>query len=138
MRVLAIDFGEKRIGLALSDPLGFTAQGLDTLYREDDNSVFVHLDKLCREKEVSKCLVGLPLQMNGEVGSKAKEVLQWIEKLKGVLSCEIQTIDERLSSREVERLMIHQGLSRKKRKTKSDQLSAIILLQNYLERNRYK
>lgn len=136
MRTLAIDLGEKRVGLAVSDPLGFTAQGLESYMRKHKPEDFDHIRSICREKKVSKCVVGLPLLMNGDMGPKAKDTLQWVEELKKRLECEVVTWDERLTTRQVTRLMIDQGLSRQKQKDRADQLSAILILQSYLDTHR--
>ena len=135
-RILSIDYGEKRVGLAISDPLGFTAQGLKTVEQTKPEVLLNEIKKICEDRSVVTCIVGLPLLLSGEQGSQAKTVLGWIETLKVKIPCPIKTWDERLSSKEVGRLMISQGLSRKKQKTKSDQLSAILILQNYLESQR--
>lgn len=136
MRILAIDYGEKRIGLALSDPLGFTAQGLVTLEHTDRSSAVKSLKRLCEEHEVGEIVVGLPLEMNGQAGFKAKEVLEFVSELKKMIPLTVNTWDERLSTRQVTRLMIQQDLSRKKRKEHQDQLAAILILQTYLETKR--
>ena len=137
MRILSIDLGDKRVGLAISDPLGFSAQGLDTFERaKSSKDDFDHLKKICVERKVTKCVVGLPLRLTGEAGPKAKQVLEWVDKLKTVLPCPVETWDERFTSKEAERLVITQGLTREKRKEKSDQLAAILILQSYLENRR--
>jgi len=135
MRILSIDLGDKRVGLAVCDPLGYTAQGLDSFMRKHGASDFEHIRSICREKKVSKCIVGLPLLMNGDVGPKAKETLLWTEELKKNLDCEVISWDERLTTRQVTRLMIDQGLSRQKQKERADQLSAILILQSYLDQH---
>ena len=136
MRILSIDFGEKRIGLAISDPLGITAQGLESYSREGGDRDFAYFRNLCEKEQIVKCVVGLPLCMNGQIGYKAREVLEWVSQLQTKLSCPVQTWDERLTTREATRLMIQQGLSRKKQKAKNDQLAAILILQNYLDAHR--
>lgn len=136
MRILGIDFGEKRIGLALSDPLGFTAQSLDTLMRQNKNQVLHDLSVLCKERGVGEVVIGLPVNMNGSVGPKAKEVLDFIPKMEAALGVPVKTWDERLSSRQAGRLMIEEGLSRRKQRSKSDSLAAILILQSYMESKR--
>ena len=135
-RILGIDYGEKRIGLAISDPLGITAQGLESYVRRGTADDFRHFKEICSSKQVSKCVVGLPLMMNGDTGPKAKEVLEWKAKLEKETGLPVETWDERLTTREVERLMISQGMSRQKRKDKNDLLAAVLILQNYLDRHR--
>lgn len=136
MRILGIDFGAKRIGVAVSDPLGFTAQGIQTLENKERKKMFEDLAGLCREYAVSEVVIGLPINMNGSMGPKAKEILDLLPELEKALGVPIKTWDERLSSREVGRVMIEQGLSRQKQKKHSDQLAAILILQSYLESKR--
>lgn len=136
MRILGIDFGEKRIGLALSDPLGFTAQSLDTLMRQNKNQVLQDLSVLCKERQVGEVVIGLPVNMDGSVGPKAKEVLDFIPKMEAALGVPVKTWDERLTSRQAGRLMIEEGLSRRKQRSKSDALAAILILQSYMESKR--
>ena len=135
-RTLGIDLGDKRIGVAVSDPMGIIAQGLKTIQNEGPLRTFPQIETVCREKEVGTVVVGLPLMMSGEVGERAKIVLAWVEELKKRVACEVVTWDERLTSVEAQRLMIRQGLSRKKQKENSDELSAILILQNYLDSRR--
>ena len=135
-RILAIDYGEKRIGLAVSDPLGFTAQGLETLIHKDKKSFFESLAKICKDYEVREIVIGLPINMNGSIGPKAKEILELIPDLENTLQLPVKSWDERLSSRQVGRLMIEEGLSREKRKGASDRLAAVVILQSYLESKR--
>ena len=136
MRILSIDFGEKRIGLAVSDPLGYTAQGLPTLKRQNKEQVLRDIAGTCREWEVREILIGLPVNMDGTTGPKAKEVLNFVPLLEKACSLPVKTWDERLSSRQAGRLMIEEGLSRQKQRMQSDQLAAILILQSYLESKR--
>ncbi|OGW82601.1 MAG: Holliday junction DNA helicase RuvA [Omnitrophica bacterium RIFCSPHIGHO2_02_FULL_51_18] len=138
MRILALDFGEKRIGAAVSDPLGFTAQGLETIENKGKQNVFQALKELCRETNAEEMVIGLPVNMNGTVGPKAKQVLDLVPELQKELGIPVSTWDERLSSRQALRLMIEEGLSRVKQKKQSDQLAAMIILQGYLESKRPK
>lgn len=136
-RTLGIDLGDKRIGVAVSDPMGIIAQGLKTIQNEGPLRTFPQVLAVIREQSVATVVVGLPLMMNGELGERAKKVLEWVEELKKQASdCQVVTWDERLTSVEAQRLMIRQGLSRKKQKENSDELSAILILQNYLDSRR--
>lgn len=133
MRILGIDYGEKRIGIALSDPLGITAQGLATLehtQREDDIKKIL---TIIQEKEVNRIIVGLPKHMDNTVGDKAREVLSFIDLLKEHTNIPIETIDERLSTVRATRAMLEGDLSRKKRKERIDMIAAQLILQNYLD-----
>lgn len=136
-RTMGVDLGDKRIGVAVSDPLGISAQGLKTIQNEGPLRTFPQILAVIREKAVGTVVVGLPLMMNGELGDRARKVLEWVEELKKQApDCQVVTADERLTSVEANRLMIRQGLSRKKQKENSDELSAILILQNYLDSRR--
>ena len=135
-RILGIDFGEKRIGLAVSDPLGFTAQGISTLPHTGLKNVIEALAGICRQHEVREIVIALPVNMNGSLGPKATEILQLVPRLEAALSLPVKTWDERLSSKQVGRLMIEGGVSREKRKKESDRLAAVLILQSYLESKR--
>ena len=130
--------GTVRIGLALSDPLGMTAQGLETLRVESKAKTLEALKKLCRDREVTEIVLGLPVNMNGTHGPKAQEVLKWVDPLKEATGIPVSTWDERLTSREADRLMVEEGLSRKRQKMESDRMAATLILQNYLEFKRIK
>lgn len=136
MRILGIDFGEKRIGLALSDPLGFTAQGLETVLRQNKAQVLKDLKTLCQERQVSEVVIGLPINMDGTIGPKAKEILELVPKMEKEFAVPVKTWDERLTSRQAGRLMIDEGLSRQKQRAQSDRLAATLILQGYLESKR--
>lgn len=136
MRILAIDFGDKRIGLAISDPLGYTAQGLTTLPNTGKKAFFEALSKLCSEREVGEIVFGLPVNMNGTMGPKAQQVMGLVAEIEEKMQVPVKTWDERLSSRQVTRVMIEGGLSREKQRKTSDQLAAIVILQSYLELKR--
>ena len=135
-RILGIDFGDKRIGLAISDPMGWTAQSIPTLQNISSAQVLDSLAKLCREREIGEVLIGLPINMNGTIGPRAQKILDLVPELEKALGVPVKTWDERLTSREVGRLMIEQGLSRQKQKSRSDELAATILLQGYLDSKR--
>jgi putative Holliday junction resolvase len=136
MRILGIDFGEKRVGVAISDPLGFTAQGLETLHPKGKKDLLARLGELCRAHDVGEIVIGLPVNMNGSQGPKAKEVLALVPELEKTLGLAVRTWDERLTSREAGRLMVQEGLSRQKQRMHSDRMAATLILQNYLESKR--
>ncbi len=138
MRILSVDFGEKRIGLALSDPLGFTAQGLETLERKNIKQVIASIAETAKKNDVGEIVIGLPINMDGSQGFKAQEVLKFAPELEKAAGVPVKTWDERLTSREAGRLMIEQGLSRKSQRANSDRLAATLILQNYLEFRRPK
>ena len=122
--------------MAISDPLGFTAQGLETLRVTSKQKTLDHLVGLCKERGVGEIVVGLPVNMNGTLGPKAAEILEWIKRLEEAAGVPVKTWDERLTSREAGRLMIEEGLSRQKQRDHSDRLAATLILQNYLESRR--
>ena len=136
MRILAIDYGQKRIGLAVSDPLGLTAQGIDTILNLNKKQVMSALLKICNDQKVSEVVIGLPVNMNGGLGPKATEIMNLIPVMEKELNLPIRTWDERLTSRAAGRLMIEQGLSRKRQKEGSDRLAATMILQMFLESRR--
>lgn len=135
MRVLALDVGEKNIGVAISDELGWTAQGLPNLKCKTKDEDIAAIVELAKAKKVSEIVVGMPINLDGSLGKKAKEVAGFVEDLKKELNLPIKVWDERLSSKEAERVMLEADLSRKKRKAKIDRLAAQLILQNYLDAN---
>lgn len=136
MRILSIDYGQKRVGLAVSDPLGFTAQGLPTIEGASSKELIAEIGRVCKEWSVEEIVVGMPVNMDGSLGPKANETNAFIERLKTGVAVPVTTWDERLTSREAGRLMIEEGLSRKKQRAQSDRIAATLILQNYLEARR--
>jgi putative Holliday junction resolvase len=136
MRILGIDYGDVRVGVAVSDPLGFTAQGLETIQNRSKKFVLESLVKICSEYQVGEVVIGLPINMNGTMGPRAKGVMDLVPELEAALKVPVKTWDERLSSRQVERFMLEGGLSRQKRKDNSDRLAATLILQTYMESKR--
>jgi len=133
MRILALDVGEKNIGVAISDELGWTAQGLPTLRRQTKDRDTCAIANIVEEKCVTRIVVGMPISLDGSLGKKAREVASFVEDLKRRLRLPIKVWDERITSVQAERLMLEADLSRKKRKKKIDQLSAQLILQSYLD-----
>ncbi len=136
MRILGIDLGEKRVGLALSDPLGYTAQGLETLRVKNKKETLASLAEICKKNEVQEIVIGLPVNMNGSYGPKAEEVQTLVPVLEKITGVPVRTWDERLTSRQAGRLMIEEGLSRRKQRNNSDRMAATLILQSYLESKR--
>ncbi len=133
MTILALDVGEKRIGVAVSDSLRIIAQGFPTILYKDDKTTFERLKEIVETRNVERIVVGLPLNLDGTAGRQAQYVLRFVEKLKKEFHQEILTWDERFSSQGAERILLDAGVRRKKRKEKLDQLSAQWILQGYLE-----
>jgi putative Holliday junction resolvase len=133
MRVLALDHGTKRVGLAISDEMGMIAQPLTFLPAEPIARLFEGVKKVIAEKNVEQILVGIPRNMDGSYGPAAEKARKFIEQLKGTVTIPIRTWDERLTSAQANRDMIQGGLRREERKLKADQTAAAILLQSYLD-----
>lgn len=133
MRILGLDVGSKRIGIALSDEMGWTAQGKGALIRKGMSKDIEEISQLVAQYGVEEIVVGLPLNMNGSLGVGAREVLSFIEKIKGPIGLPIKTWDERLSTVAVERTLLEGDVSRKKRKNVIDKLAAVFILQGYLD-----
>ena len=134
MRIMALDVGSKRIGVALSDPLKITAQGLQTFQRTTLEEDVKGLWQLIDEHEVSQLVVGLPKNMDGTIGFKAEEVQQCIADLTAERKIEIIWIDERLTTVSAERVLLEADVSRAKRKKVIDKMAAVVILQSYLDR----
>jgi len=134
LKILGIDMGERRIGLALSDPLGFTAQGLKTIQIKTSEEICDKLMEVIREKEADKLVFGLPKNMNGTLGPQALKVKEFAQKLKSISQLPVDFEDERLSTVSAEQVLLLADQSRAKRKKAIDRLSAVIILQTYLDR----
>ena len=133
MRVLGLDVGERRIGVALSDPLGITAQRLTVIQRRDPVRDLEAVADLARAHAVEAIVVGLPLMMSGEPGEQAKKVTGFIEALRHTVSCPVHALDERLTTLQGERALLETDTRRKRRKELIDQLAAQLILQAYLD-----
>ena len=132
-RILALDHGTKRIGVALSDELGWTARPLETYERRTLDLDITHIVDLVKTHEVGKVLLGLPLRLNGEEGLAVQAVHQFLERLADALPVPVVTWDERLTTKDAEQLLIAADVGWKKRKGMVDRIAAAILLQSYLE-----
>lgn len=137
-RILALDVGRKRIGLALSDPLGVTAQGLETLQRTNIREDLARLAALVREKDIALFLVGLPLHMSGDESRQAQYVRDFAVKLERETRVPVEYWDERLTTVEAERVLKSSGISIEKRARAVDRLAAVILLESYLDSLRHQ
>lgn len=133
MRILALDHGTKRIGVAISDEMKLIAQPLEFIPAEPFADVVARLKTLIREKEVELVLLGMPRNMDGSYGPAAMKVQEFAAALSDALTVPIQTWDERLTSQQAQRFLIEGNVRRKDRKTKVDKTAAAILLQSYLE-----
>ena len=133
MRILSLDHGTKRVGIAVSDELKMIAQPLEFVPPEPFQAFLSRLNQLLQEKEVELILVGMPRNMNGSYGPAAIKVQEFVEKLKTQLKVPIQTWDERLTTVQANRLLIEGHVRRSERKGKVDKMAAAILLQSYLD-----
>ena len=132
-RILAIDYGSRRMGLAVSDPLGITAQGLDTLERKNKRADFGRLERTIREYQVREIVLGNPLRMSGEEGTQSQKVAGFAEELRRRFQIPVHLWDERLTSAEANRLLREADLSIKKRAQAVDRMAAVLILQSFLQ-----
>ena len=132
-RILAIDFGTRRLGLAVSDPLGVVAQGLPTLERTALAGDLAAIARLMAEYEVREVIVGQPLSKNGEENQMSRRAAAFAEKLRQRAGCAVKLWDERLTSAEANRVLRDAGIGLDKRRRAVDRVAATLMLQNYLD-----
>jgi len=138
MRVLGIDFGDKRIGLAVSDKLQLTAQGLGQYQVKNKKEDRIFFQDLVSKYDIEEIVIGFPLRMDGTEGTRAektKEFARWLEK---ILNLPITFWDERLTTQQASRILNQQKIKKKSRKDLKDQISAVIILASYMEHKRSK
>lgn len=133
MRVLGLDVGDRTIGVAISDPLGFTAQGITTIRRKGIENDIAQIVEICSQYNVETIISGLPKNMNGTIGEQAEKVQSFCEVLKEAVNIEIKFWDERLTTVAAHRVMLEADMSRKKRKSIVDKIAATYILQGYLD-----
>ena len=136
MRILGLDVGSKTIGVAISDPLGWTAQGIDTIRRKNKEQDIELVHKICKDYGVETIVIGLPKNMNGTIGEAGEKALEFAELLKEKTELPIEMWDERLTTVAAHRAMLEADLSRNKRKKIVDKIAATYILQGYLDRLR--
>jgi len=136
MRILGLDIGEKRIGVALSDPLGIMAGALTVIERTTDEAAIRQIIDLGRENEVERIVVGMPRSLDGSLGKQAQAVQSFVDLLKEHTQLPLVAWDERLSTVAAERTMLEVGVKWDKRKKRRDSLAAAFILQGYLDRER--
>ena len=132
-RILAIDYGSRRMGLAVSDPLGITAQGLETLERKNKRADFGRLERTIREYQVREIVLGNPLRMSGQEGTQSQKVAEFAEALRERFQLPVHLWDERLTSAEANRLLREAEVSVKKRAQAVDRMAAVLILQSFLQ-----
>lgn len=136
MRILGLDFGSRTCGVAVSDPLGMTAQGLETIVRREENKLrrtLARIEELAEEYKAERIVLGLPLHMDGSMGERAEKTLLFKEQLERRLGLPVILEDERLSTVEAEEVLIEAGVRREHRKQYVDKLAAVLILQRYLD-----
>jgi putative Holliday junction resolvase len=136
MRIMGLDIGSHTVGIAISDELGITAQGLKTIRRKSMEKDLTEIKTIISVFEIEKIVAGLPKKMDGTLGEGAQKVLQWIEAFKKRIDLPVITWDERLTTVEASRILLEADLSRKKRKRVIDKLAAALILQGYLDYSR--
>jgi len=136
-RILGLDVGTKTVGVAVSDPFGWTAQGLEIIQINEANEEFglIRLEEIIREYEVEKVVIGLAKNMDGTLGDRAEASQNYGELVVKTFNLPVEYEDERLTTAQANRMMIEEGdVSRKKRKKVIDKIAAMMILQNYLDR----
>jgi putative pre-16S rRNA nuclease len=136
-RILGLDVGSRRIGVAVSDPLGITAQGLDTLQRRNKRYDLAALERIIREYDVRQIVLGLPLRMSGAEGTQSNKMQDFAEELRKRFRLPVHLSDERLTSAEANRLLRATELSIEKRAKAVDRMAAVLILQNWMEGRRH-
>jgi putative Holliday junction resolvase len=132
-RILSLDFGEKRIGVAVSDALNIIAQSVGTIERKGIKNDLKKIKDLVQEHDAGMLIVGLPLNMDGTEGKSANRAIDFVNELKKEINIRIEMADERLTTAQGERIFLEADLSRKKRKKNIDKIAAQLILQSYLD-----
>ena len=136
MRIMGLDYGSKTIGVAVSDPMGLTAQGIETITREEENKLrksLRRIEELVEQYQVEEIVLGFPKNMNNTIGERAEKSLQLKETLERRLGLPVIMWDERLTTVEAERTLIEAGVRRENRKKYVDMIAAVFILQGYLD-----
>lgn len=136
MRIMGLDYGSKTVGVAISDPLGITAQGIETIWRKSENKLrqtLARIEELVKEYQVERIVLGFPKNMNNTIGDRAALSLEFQETLQRRTGLDVVMWDERLTTAEAERVLMEGGVRREHRKEKIDQLAAVLILQSYLD-----
>lgn len=136
MRVMGLDYGSKTVGVAISDPLGITAQGIETIHRKAENKLrqtLARIEELAKEYEVDRLVLGFPKNMNNTIGDRAEKSLEFKEMLERRTGLPVVMWDERLTTVEAERTLIESKVRREDRKKYVDKIAAVFILQGYLD-----
>jgi len=135
-KIMGLDYGDRRIGVAISDVFGWTAQGVEVIERRRDEGELDRIAALVKDNEVGEIVVGLPKNMNGTIGPRGEICMEFASTLRESLSLPVHLWDERLSTVSAERALLEADVSRKKRKQVVDKMAASLILQNYLDSKR--
>lgn len=138
MPILGLDYGQKRIGVAISDELDFMAHAFGFIPVKTESELFGSVQRLMDEHQIKKIVIGLPMTLKGETGTQAQKVLAFSERLRNQVVCPVILWDERLTTAQAERALIDQDISRSKRRVKRDAIAAEIMLQSYLDFLKHK
>jgi putative Holliday junction resolvase len=130
--LLGLDVGERRIGVALSDPLGTTAQPLETIERDENTAQ--RIERIVQKTGAARLIIGLPLLMDGTEGTQARRVREFAETLTRTVSAPVEFVDERLTTREAEEVLFQSGAKNQRRKGASDRIAAALILRSYMDR----
>ena len=136
MRTMGLDYGTKTVGVAISDALGLTAQGIETIERKEENKLrrtLARIEALIEEYEVDKIVLGFPKHMNNDIGERAQKSLEFRDMLVRRTGLEVIMWDERLTTVEAERTLIESNVRRENRKKVIDKIAAVFILQGYLD-----
>lgn len=136
MRILGLDYGEARTGVAISDQLGMLAHGIETIeHKGNDKKLIERLKEIIKENEVNKIIIGYPLNMNATKGPRVQKTDSFISKLKAATNLEVIKVDERLTTVAAHRTMTELNIGKDKKKKIVDTISAVYILQMYLDKN---
>lgn len=136
MRILGLDYGSKTVGVAISDPFGWTAQGIETIHRKEENNLVKTIDRLnelIKKYNVEKIVLGLPKNMNNTEGERVEKTLVFKKRLEREFNLPVENWDERLSTIGAKRTLLEADISRKKQKQVIDKMAAVFFLQGYLD-----
>ena len=136
MRILGLDYGTKTVGVAVSDPLFLTAQGIEIIRREHENKLrrtYARIEELCREYEVDRIVLGYPKNMNNTEGERCEKTVEFKEALERRTGLQVILWDERLTTVAADKAMMESGIRRENRKDYVDEIAAMLILQGYLE-----
>jgi len=135
-KIMGLDYGEARTGVAISDALGITAQGIESINHKGDKKLLIRIGELIKEYNIYKIILGLPLNMNASIGPRAEKTKSFAEKLKNEFNIEVEFIDERLTTVVSLKTMTDLNIKKEKKKQIVDTMSAMLILQTYLDKTK--